>query len=125
MAYTKTNWVNGSAPALDADHLNKIEDQLELLTAAIDALPVKIQAGSVTGPSLTTKTRGDVTVAFPTAFASVPTVVLGLMSASTSPDLGSISVALVSVTRTGFTARFFNDSSGSRTPAARWVAVAL
>ena len=25
MSYTKTNWVNGSAPAIDADHLNNIE----------------------------------------------------------------------------------------------------
>lgn len=25
MAYEKTVWVNGQAPALDADHLNKIE----------------------------------------------------------------------------------------------------
>jgi hypothetical protein len=25
MAYTKTTWVNGSAPAINADNLNKIE----------------------------------------------------------------------------------------------------
>lgn len=28
MAYEKTAWVNGQAPALDAEHLNKIEDEL-------------------------------------------------------------------------------------------------
>lgn len=31
MAYEKTPWVNGQAPALDAEHLNKIENELEIL----------------------------------------------------------------------------------------------
>lgn len=31
MAYEKTTWVNGKAPALDAEHLNKIENELEAL----------------------------------------------------------------------------------------------
>lgn len=31
MAYEKTTWVNGQAPALDAEHLNKIENELEAL----------------------------------------------------------------------------------------------
>ena len=28
MAYTKTQWVNGQAPAIDADNLNKMEDSI-------------------------------------------------------------------------------------------------
>ena len=31
MAYSKTVWANGQAPALDAAHLNKIENELEAL----------------------------------------------------------------------------------------------
>ena len=31
MAYVKTTWVNGQAPALDAEHMNKIENELEAL----------------------------------------------------------------------------------------------
>ena len=31
MAYVKTTWVNGQAPALDAEHMNKIENKLEAL----------------------------------------------------------------------------------------------
>lgn len=31
MAYTKTNWVNGSTPAINANNLNKIENELETL----------------------------------------------------------------------------------------------
>lgn len=36
MAYEKTVWVNGQAPALNAEHLNKIEDELE----ALDQRPI-------------------------------------------------------------------------------------
>lgn len=31
MAYVKTTWVNGQAPALNAEHMNKIENELEAL----------------------------------------------------------------------------------------------
>ena len=31
MAYEKTVWANGQAPALDAEHMNKIENELEAL----------------------------------------------------------------------------------------------
>ena len=31
MTYVKTTWVNGQAPALDAEHMNKIENELEAL----------------------------------------------------------------------------------------------
>ena len=36
MAYSKTVWANGQAPALDAAHLNKIENELE----ALDQRPI-------------------------------------------------------------------------------------
>lgn len=36
MAYEKTVWANGQAPALDAAHLNKIENELE----ALDQRPI-------------------------------------------------------------------------------------
>lgn len=36
MAYSKTVWANGQAPALDAEHLNKIENELE----ALDQRPI-------------------------------------------------------------------------------------
>ena len=39
MAYEKTVWVNGQAPALDADHLNKIEQGI---ADADNAIPKKL-----------------------------------------------------------------------------------
>lgn len=38
MAYTKTQWVNGQAPAISAANLNKIENELENLDATISGL---------------------------------------------------------------------------------------
>lgn len=35
MAYTKTNWINGSTPAINATNLNKIETELEALDTGV------------------------------------------------------------------------------------------
>ena len=43
MAYEKTVWVNGQAPALDAEHLNKIEQGIE----NVDVMVQAASAGSV------------------------------------------------------------------------------
>lgn len=125
MAYTKTNWVNGSAPALDADHLNKIEGQLELLANFMDNLPTNIQAGTISRDSIAANSYREVEVVFSPAFTNVPTVVVGLSANSTAGAVGSISVALISVTPTGFTCRIFNAGSSSRIPGANWIAVDL
>lgn len=42
MAYTKTDWVNGTSPAVNATNLNKIEDQLEFLSEAKGANAVQL-----------------------------------------------------------------------------------
>lgn len=38
MAYTKTQWANGQAPAISATNLNKIENELESLDTTISGL---------------------------------------------------------------------------------------
>ena len=56
MAYTKTTWVNNSAPAISAENLNKIEQGIydnaedcdDLLDGLID-LDTTAQAGTVDG----------------------------------------------------------------------------
>lgn len=37
MAYSKTTWVDGSSPAIDAAHLNNIEDGVELLDTTLSS----------------------------------------------------------------------------------------
>lgn len=47
MAYTKTTWVNGGPPAIDADNLNKIEDGIYANDANITSI-----LASLTSPIL-------------------------------------------------------------------------
>ena len=42
MAYTKTNWTNGSAPALNATNLNKIEQGIYDNASLLDSLFFKV-----------------------------------------------------------------------------------
>lgn len=53
MPYTKTTWVNNSAPAIDATNLNKIETQYE--TAQTDFAPLT-GSGTVVTSSWTSST---------------------------------------------------------------------
>lgn len=57
MAYTKTTWVNGSAPALDATNLNKIETGID---DAHDAAAAAVQPADVgTAAALDVPASGD------------------------------------------------------------------
>lgn len=51
MSYMKTNWVNGQAPAINADNLNKIEQGIEDAHEAIDQL-IDITASENTGKAI-------------------------------------------------------------------------
>lgn len=65
----------------------------------------------------------DISVSFNHYYTSAPTVVVGLYSGSTSSDIGQCSVAVQSVTTSGFTARIFNASGTDRAPGFYWIAV--
>lgn len=43
MAYTKTHWINGQAPALSAENLNKIEEGIYNADADITALSAELK----------------------------------------------------------------------------------
>lgn len=56
MAYTKTNWVNGQAPALSAENLNKMEEgiysndaNVALLLRGLIDLDTSAAAGTTDG----------------------------------------------------------------------------
>lgn len=55
MAYTKTNWVNNQAPAINADNLNKIEGGIFDNDAAITAANGRIDTTNNTVADLTTE----------------------------------------------------------------------
>ena len=66
----------------------------------------------------------DFTITFSSPMATTPTVVAMMVSTSTSPTMGSITVSAINATTTGFTARVFNNTSSSRTPAIAYIAYA-
>ena len=88
MAYEKTVWVNGQAPALNADHLNKIEDELE----ALDQRPIGGGGATYTATIGTTRTEdsntGDKTqsVAIPGVLASQTATVDHVYTGSGTSD---------------------------------------
>ena len=124
MAYSKTTWVNGGPPAISAENLNKIENGIGANADHLDQLPLQIRSGTIPSTSVSAGSYADVPVTFNNPMAGKPKVVIGLLSASTSPELGLFSVAALSESATGFTCRFFNgNSSGYRLPEARWVAI--
>ena len=49
MAYTKTTWVNEGPPAIDADNLNKIEDELYNVSEGLIELDITASPGTVDG----------------------------------------------------------------------------
>jgi hypothetical protein len=92
-----------------------IEDALKAIAA---------QCGSV-GQTTSVPAGGyaDVNVTFDRPYDSTPTVVVGMLSTSTSSEIGLCSVALESASATGFTARLFNAGASARRPSFCWIAM--
>ena len=84
-----------------------------------------LKGGHETFPSIATGTYADVTVTFGTAFNSAPHVVACLSTTGTAGNIGNVTVAVHSITTTGFTIRVFNNRGGSLSPAVEWIAIAL
>ena len=88
MAYSKTVWVNGQAPALDAAHLNKIENELE----ALDQRPIGGGGATYTATIGTTWTEDSNTgvktqsVAIPGVLASQTATVDHVYTGSGTSD---------------------------------------
>lgn len=90
-----------------------------------DGSLVASKGHGLVGQSTTVPAGGyaDVSVSFGHTYDVAPTVVVGLYSTSTAAAIGSISVAVASVTTTGFTARLFNAGSTDRSPGFCWIAM--
>ncbi len=65
----------------------------------------------------------DVTISFGHTYSTTPTVIASMYSTSTSPTMGSIQVAVYSVSTTGATIRIFNNTSSGRSPGFYWLAI--
>lgn len=103
------------------------QDQTDnLLSAKLDS--ASIQTGLAQFPATAKSSTSDVSVVFPTPFASgsVPTVIAVLeMAGGAGAAYGNalVSVASGTVTNTGFTLHLMNATTVTMTPAARWIAI--
>lgn len=88
---------------------------------------VAAQSGTVTASTIGNVAAGSISsllsVTFPSAFDYVPNVVVGFRSTSTAGGFGACSVAVNSVTATGFTYRVFNADTQTRNPGIYWIAL--
>ena len=83
----------------------------------------KIQGGREKSIDVAANSYVNKSVTFAKAFSSTPPVVAGMDSASTAATIGNITVAVTTVSATGFTARIFNAGSTGRAPGFFWIAV--
>lgn len=84
-----------------------------------------IQSGEIGSISVTKATYVEQQIAFPIAFSSPPTVVVGIKTGSTAPGMGNVEVAVAygTVTTTGFSVRVYNNDTANRAPGITWIAV--
>lgn len=93
MAYTKTTWVNDSAPPLSAENLNKIEDgiyQISLKADAHDALLTDafyITTYTPSGYSFSSGQTRNLTRAFTPKTGYTPVVLAAMCTNSTAIDV--------------------------------------
>ena len=81
-----------------------------------------IKCGAVTGVNVAANTYKDYDVTFDSAFTENPIIVVSFMSASTSANMGYLTVSAHSISTEGFTVRIFNRDTSSRSPYVYWIA---
>ena len=129
MAYTKTNWVNGSAPPISAENLNKIEDgiynndaDIATLNSQMAQIPI-IDYGYESFGSVANQSYSDVSITFNKTFSAPPNVTVGLYGTSTAYAFGNCALGCHTISKTGCKARFWNNSGSSRAPGVYWIAM--
>lgn len=119
---TATSFANVSAAAVTLTDTTSSSDVTVYMS---DLLGVAQARSGQVGQTNTVPAGGyvDVPVTFGHTYGAAPAVVVGLYSTSTAAAIGSISVAVTSVTTTGFTARLFNAGTTDRSPGFYWIAM--
>lgn len=82
-------------------------------------------SGHETFSSIATNSYADVTVTFNTAFNSAPHVVACLSTTGTAGNIGNVSVAVHTISKTGCTIRVFNNRGSALSPAVEWIAIGI
>ena len=105
----------------------EIPDVTNLATKAeLSAVEVEIpivEYGNISIGDVLANSYTDVNVTFNKTFINQPEIVGCLKSASTSPEMGNVTVSIINESLTGFTIRVFNNGTARRTPVVRWIAI--
>lgn len=100
----------------------KTINNTSLLGSGNIGLP-QIRKGYADLGSVSANSYKDVTVTFDSALPGKPAVLCSMVSTSTSPTMGSISVSPIYVSASGFTCRVFNNTSNPRSPGVEYLAI--
>ena len=92
------------------------------LTKILRNMP-EIRYGYVSAGSVPANTYVDVPITFGSPMKGTPYVFTNLVSSSTSPTMGSFETCAIDQSNTGCTVRVFNNTSSTRTPGFRYLAL--
>lgn len=94
------------------------------LNTAFAAIPIIDSGISVSAGDVNAGSYKDIEVAFNKEFNTIDnTIVLSLSTSSTAAGMGNLSIAVAGRTRTGFTARIYNNDNTKRVPSFNWIAI--
>lgn len=82
-----------------------------------------MESGSVYVGNVAANSYVDVPITYSKTYPNTPDVVVCLNSNSTSAKMGLVTVATLSRSQTGFTARIFNADTSGRSPYINWIAM--
>ena len=104
--------------------LNLTVDSAGVSHATLGGVDIFMTHGHV-GQDTTTAANSykDFTVSFGHTYSSPPHVIATMYSTSTSPTMGSIQVAVTSVSNKEAKIRIFNNTNGGRSPGFYWLAI--
>jgi hypothetical protein len=111
-----------------SDVQNTSRATIEVLQDHLAKLPAALVVDSGTHEAVTIPANGYVdseSISFASVFTSAPVVVACFNSTSTDGAIGSLEIATINVTASGFTARLFNSGSLGRSPGFRWIAIGV
>lgn len=84
-----------------------------------------IKQGVVTPPSTPAGGVTDISITFTTPMASTPAVLLTFQTTSSAANFGNCNLAALNRSANGFTIRFYNNGTATRSPGIRWLATDL
>jgi len=125
-------WITGNdtlPPTNDTENIKSVRsdtaelsNRIKKLEARLDASP-DIVTGSTDAFTVDKRATGGISGIFGAEFVEPPKLYLALGTASSSPDVGMITVSVTSVDRMGYSIAIHNAASAGRYVMVHWLAI--